>query len=382
MMDVEFADATDVTVGTFNPIPQLNRTDADVAMWFIMQNALAFVTRVDDPIFQANVSSVTEVITSDGDVINMTYWTPSEPLTVLGCAQQWQWCNGERHCTPLAGIVDQDIDSLNYTARQQSLFERLHYTIQGANMNLMTVGLGNDALLASTASGWGMAGSSLPSDQWMREVDHWYSMFWNSVQQFTAQYSVGDGVADQDKYRVPPSEKDQWMCGAQMVQRSDYSSFNMLGVLLILVLGACFVMLNLALDPTIQWFRRRRARKAGEPWLSVWRRHHLLQIESAAFSEAGLGTWSHDSLVPTSTDAGSFSSPLAQQQYTKLDASSSQNSGSGYQDRSDGKGAGEETISLPSPTSPSTSLCQDSMQRKPQRTRLGGWVKGLNYRRG
>ncbi|KAJ9628419.1 hypothetical protein H2204_009256 [Knufia peltigerae] len=382
MMDVEFADATDINPGTFDPIPQLNRTDADVALWFIMQDQLAFVTRVDDPIFQADVSVVEEVITSDGDLINMTYWTPSEPLTVLGCAQQWQWCNGEHHCTPLAGIVDQDISSLNYSARQQSLFDRIQYTVQGANMNLMTVGLGNDALLASTASGWGMAGSSLPNDQWMREVDHWYSMFWNSVQQFTAQYSVGDGVADQDKYRVPPSEEDKWMCGAQMVQRSDYSSFNMLGVLLILVLGAFFVLLNTALDPMIQWFRRRRARKAGVPWLSVWRRHHLLQIESAAFSEAGLGTWSHDSLVPTSTDAGSFSSPLAQQQYMKLDASSSQNSGSVYQDKIDAKGAGEETISLPSPTSPTATLRQDSIQHTRQRLKLEDWVKRWNFRKG
>lgn len=58
------------------------------------------------------------------------------------------------------------------------------------------------------------------------------------------------------------------------------------------LVSAFFVMLNTALDPTIQWFRKRQATKAGQPWLSLWRRHHLLQIESVAFSEAaGMGSW-------------------------------------------------------------------------------------------
>ena len=41
--------------GTWSPISQLDRTDADVLIWFLLQNDLNFVAPSNDPLFGAKV---------------------------------------------------------------------------------------------------------------------------------------------------------------------------------------------------------------------------------------------------------------------------------------------------------------------------------------
>lgn len=130
-----------------------------------------------------------------------------------------------------------------------------------------------------------------------------------------AQYAVGNGVEAQDKYRRLPDSTDRWMCDAQVVQRSDYSSFNMLGVLVIICFFGFFVLLSTFLDPIVQYFRNRSALKRGASWMSMWRRYYQLHTQAGFLDSAGRGDWDYERLVPTTTMGEKFSFPLERPQH-------------------------------------------------------------------
>lgn len=380
MVDVEYSYLDSPDDQTFNPIPQMNRTDADVVMWFFMNSNLLFVEPILDPVFGATVPVNSSVLDPNGKQVTINYWQPAEPVAVLACSQQWQWFqpDGSRSNqteTAVGGLDSVDATMLNYNEKQQMIVRRVAKDISNANMNLMTVGLGNDALLAATASGWGMAGTYLPEDQWIRELDHWTSMYWNSVQLHISQYAVGNGVQKQDKYRIPPTKEQEWMCNSQIVQRSDHSSFDMLGVLVILCFGVLFVIVNLSLDPIVQHFRERKARKGGFSWVSLWRRHHVLQLQSVAFDQAGKGDWEHENLIPTTLSGDEFRFPLGREKaYSAVSRQGHNANNFGYEN----KLPDQDALSVPSSMTPSS---QDVLQPLPKSIERRNWIDRFSMRR-
>jgi hypothetical protein len=82
------------------PIPELNRTDADVTLMFVMSNSIYYDVPNTDPIFSATLVEDTLVVTSDQ---NVTIYTSNSWVTVLGCVEQYQFCNPlTGNCTPLS----------------------------------------------------------------------------------------------------------------------------------------------------------------------------------------------------------------------------------------------------------------------------------------
>ncbi|KAF2438610.1 hypothetical protein P171DRAFT_491268 [Karstenula rhodostoma CBS 690.94] len=68
------------------PIPELNRTDADVFLVFLDQSDITYLNQTDDPWFRATLP-----------VFYGEYklYRPNEPATVLGCASQLHVCSSE-----------------------------------------------------------------------------------------------------------------------------------------------------------------------------------------------------------------------------------------------------------------------------------------------
>lgn len=128
-----------------------------------------------------------------------------------------------------------------------------------------------------------------------------------AVQLFTAGYPVGSGVEAEDKYVTPPKAQDQWMCRSQIVQRNDYTSVNMLGILIIFCFGVLFMVINLTIDPMANEIRRMRARRNGASYqISLWRKHYTPHLLSAAFQLAGKGDWEQQRLVPVTKEEKKF----------------------------------------------------------------------------
>ena len=158
-------------------IPQLNRTDADVLLLFLVNWTPTFVQPVHDPWFQALVPSEQPLEGgAETGVFKVEYYTPSEPVTVLGCSQQMQWCTSNAHgdhtCTPLQGFAPGSysdfervaIHLLKLNERQKSIFSRLYEAAWANQMGNIINNLGYNLLLAQQTVIQGF-GAGLPDDQ-------------------------------------------------------------------------------------------------------------------------------------------------------------------------------------------------------------------------
>lgn len=81
----------------------LNRTDADVSIFFLAPNSVKYESPVTDPFFVA--TNELSVPNADGEGPNLTYYFSDHYVNVLACVGQHQYCNPTNDdCTPLTGI--------------------------------------------------------------------------------------------------------------------------------------------------------------------------------------------------------------------------------------------------------------------------------------
>ena len=70
----------------WDPIPQFNRTDADVTIFFITFNDIQFVEKNDDPIFSAHTLDISPLI-------DVPAYLPDNNISAMACAEHHQYCN-------------------------------------------------------------------------------------------------------------------------------------------------------------------------------------------------------------------------------------------------------------------------------------------------
>ena len=230
-------------------------------------------------------------------------------MSVVGCASQYQWCNPNQKntCTKLAGSPAVDIDRIGYNEKQMRIYTRLIQALTASSIGEIASGLGNDALLAgSKLLGAGEVNVPLPNDQWIQELNYWFGMHLTNIQLQVVQYATGTGNLAWDRNFVAPGAEDEWWCTNQMVQRSDYSSINMLGVILILCFGILFVLVNTSLDRVVTAIRSKKRKAHG---VSPWIMHHVLQLQSMLYEALGAGSWNREALTPVTIGRATFGLP-------------------------------------------------------------------------
>jgi hypothetical protein len=90
----------------------------------------------------------------------------------------------------------------------------------------------------------------------------------------------------------PTEDEGSLLCGLQKVRRSDYDSFSLLGVTLILVIGGILIVTDLFLASVVGHFQRRRT-VANQKRLE-WTQNGFLQLQRPAYRRGGMGTWSRE----------------------------------------------------------------------------------------
>lgn len=280
----------------WNPIPALNRTDADVSIFFIAPNSVIYNAPVTDPLFTAT----TEYNISTGvEGANTTYYQPDRYVYVLSCIDQIQFCNPTSDaCTPLfapsfleAKMLETSHLGLNaaqlntafhigFAVPQQSTFDNVHP--RGANP------------LRASETVIDNRNVGLPSTHWMTEVSSWFGVSMAKLQQKIVQLATGpDNIPDGATLQLI-AQGNKWqkhICNNQKVRSSgDTISFSVLGVAIILIVGTFIILTNLILDILVGFIRSEFGWKDYKRL--QWILDEKLQMQRLAYEEAGQGQWS------------------------------------------------------------------------------------------
>lgn len=146
----------------------------------------------------------------------------------------------------------------------------------------------------------------------MLEVDHWFGLAITAIQLQTVNYVLGDGRPSHNKYMKKVEGDGEWMCHNQMVQRDDFTSFSYLGIVLILLLGSLFIIIDVYIETLITfWYHDIQPNKAWK--LRAWRGHRPLMIQSQVLEAKGLGgTWERRaSEIPVTKPQETFVCPFS-----------------------------------------------------------------------
>jgi hypothetical protein len=87
--------------GIWAPIPDLNRTDADVTIFLLAFNDILFNEPNDDPVFSAHAAKLSP--------LGFLAYGPDKNISAMACAEQHQYCNPavasgkSPRCTNLTG---------------------------------------------------------------------------------------------------------------------------------------------------------------------------------------------------------------------------------------------------------------------------------------
>ena len=198
----------------FSPIPELQRSDADVTLVFLSSNTIIFAEEVHDPWYSARRPGYVIRSSSNDSVTKQTYFQDA-PAGVLGCTMQEQYCNPnlprENSCEPLRGLFSPTELTLTYwrSERQKERFRWLSRIMNAGRVDLDTVlsVLGTSALTSRYGLFGGLQGP-LPSDQWQREVENWFNITLTSIQSAFVEATTGPNNPSLDDWRIKANTTD------------------------------------------------------------------------------------------------------------------------------------------------------------------------------
>ncbi|KJX99702.1 hypothetical protein TI39_contig353g00052 [Zymoseptoria brevis] len=161
---------------TFAPIPELNRTDAEVVLIFMASRTL-HTTPVTDPRFDAR--ECIGLASSEGKGYDFDVYPPRQAVSVLERTDQTQVRNpllpGDRNCTamPVHIFVD-DLsglrDLLELNPQQYSILRRFSDVIQNS-IDSSFAENGDDGILAVYLTA-NFVSAPLPENQWVLELQN------------------------------------------------------------------------------------------------------------------------------------------------------------------------------------------------------------------
>ena len=265
------------------------RTDAEVSLFLLASNSVLYEGLVNDPFYLATVPFH---LTENGT--DFAYYVSDRYVSVLGCTDQHQFCDPLRgNCTQLttSALVFDEITTIGLNNVQVNTALRVGYSMLFLNTFYSVNSRGASALRASETVNNGFQ-IALPDNQWITEVSSWFAVSLAKLQQKTVQYATGSPSTSDALQLAGPLNKEQAnMCKSQIIRsQSGTTSFSMLGISIILVLGGNLIMTSLVIDTLVGWIRRKF--HWNEHKSLQWTLDEKLQPQRLAYEEAGQGRWS------------------------------------------------------------------------------------------
>ncbi|KAH7075062.1 hypothetical protein FB567DRAFT_183030 [Paraphoma chrysanthemicola] len=293
---------------TWHPIPELLKSDADTSIIFLESHDIPFLyAPVHDPWFSASQGPFNRSVFGD----TVPYYLGDESVSVLACVQQYQFCNaaveGNASCTPLLGIFQASSTASatifpELKQREAFAWSAKAITNMAGGFNEIIGQLGGSSLLASdslTESGQ----SPLPDNQWELELEHLFKFTMADIQRAILDLATGPQSTDSRQFHSPPDNaKARALCGSQKIRSDSFTSFSVLGLVLILSIGGLIMIVSVLLPWTMERMRRHR-----NPLPSVeWNMNEILQLQRLAHEAVGAGDWDDVSSDYPLTRKGEF----------------------------------------------------------------------------
>ncbi|TKA30936.1 hypothetical protein B0A54_14544 [Friedmanniomyces endolithicus] len=244
------------------PIPELNRTDADVTLLILAQNSIDYNVPCDDPWSQPIKSETTLVRLDEATVFNEMFKIGFSDLQIATAG---------RIAVPM-------------------VFSNMYYSVNGRGA----------AALRASETCFGNDQAALPNTQWQIEVDAWFATALARLQQSVVDFAVGPTNAPAGVDIVyPTSLPDKAMCRVVKIRApAGVQNFSLLGVLIILVVGTLLILVGLVIDKIGGLLQKCfRARPSGR---LAWVLDEKLQLQRMVFEGAQWAGWQNcDKRVPT-----------------------------------------------------------------------------------
>ncbi|KAF2736414.1 hypothetical protein EJ04DRAFT_432960 [Polyplosphaeria fusca] len=279
--------------GPFQAIPELQYTDADIALRLTRLNNIKFNKPVDDPMFSAHRAFTFLEITKG---VNSTMYHTDSPGSVTGCTEQYQgevfslspseYPNANSLQLAIVALLRNAEDILNIAMPER-------YEAQAKYKN--SIGILDE----------------LPNDQWITELRIWNAIVWAGFQIMVSDYAIGPTVRDplSESYTVKPvNEAERSLCGMQKMRKPGAyhaSNFNYFGLVFIITISMIATIVDIALLRFIailqKIFNFRSAR------ITRWLQDGAWQLQRHAYEAQGEGTWKNlTSEIPTTVDKTLF----------------------------------------------------------------------------
>ncbi|RYO73567.1 hypothetical protein AA0113_g118 [Alternaria arborescens] len=277
---------------SWQPIPELSVSDADVSVFFLETNDIVYSTPVVDPWFAAEEGPFSRS-TSYG---NITYYQSNQPVKALACVQQYQFCNPSLNhnesCTPLMGIFEAARSAPATVFSQSKDIDRFLWSLAaiqnmaGGFTEISMVLRGGSLLASDYVSQFGQDG--LPDNQWELELEHWFKFTMADLQRAIVDQATGPVVPEARSFHSPPTSPGaRAICSNQKIRSDSYTSFNVLGLILIFSLGSLIMLISACL-PTVT----ARVQRYKNPFASIeWVTSDTLQLQRLAHEAIGAGQW-------------------------------------------------------------------------------------------
>lgn len=279
------------TSSSWKPVPALLQTNSDVSLFFLAANSLTYGAPVSDPLFSANIPRAFSV--PKYNVTNATLWEPDDYVNVLGCIDQHQYCNLKNSkCTTLmgSGTALESILALNMSDKQLAIAVRIAPQQSILSMHFSVNGRGSAALRASE-SVYELSQVGLSNDQWMKEVSSWFAISVAKIQEIPIRWATGPSyVPAGAKLQHASLPEDIQLCNSQIIlSPGGTTSFSVLGIGIILIVGILLMLLSLFLDSLTGYFRSKLHK---DDYKRVqWGLDGIFQLHRLAYEAAGQGTW-------------------------------------------------------------------------------------------
>ncbi|KAI0549876.1 hypothetical protein F4679DRAFT_544969 [Xylaria curta] len=293
----------DPEYNAYTLLPELTRSDGDLALVFLQGNGVIFNQRTNDDWYRATVSGgpYSDYV-RDG---SSEFFIPEEAASPMGCVLQNQLCYAEQ-CGPLASWNDAIVGSASYfnstpeetylgqapigNRLATSLYWLINVLESGpVGLDSILVKLGPSSLASQSLFKGGVQFVSQP-DQWKQDVQNWFNIILAELQSVFTSVVFHPADPELDEVRFPPTDEfQQTLCDSQAIRSTSHTSFSVFGLLFTYIVGGLIIIVSEAIEPLLRFVQRRYRFQTYEQL--EWTTNEHLQLHRLAQEELGYGEW-------------------------------------------------------------------------------------------